>query len=183
MPASGFSLFSWLLCHRDKSANSNKDLLRVLEETFGSETVGKVYERRQIALCLTSINKINNLPRVFKTPHNPNKHADNERRLVDICLATSAAPIIFPIALIPNPERKEVRESFVDGGLWANNPTIVGLIEALECSKKDQDIEIVSLGVCSSKEGQPIDEKNSGKGGIVLEIWNSFIGDLNDSPI
>ena len=90
--------------------------------------------------------------------------------MVDICLATSAAPIIFPIALIPNPERKEAYKSFVDGGLWANNPTLVGLIEALEYSKKNQDIEIVSLGVCSSKEGQTIDKKNSEKGILYWKV-------------
>ena len=68
--------------------------------------------------------------------------------------------------------------SFVDGGLWANNPTLVGLIEALECSKKSQDIEIVSLGVCSSKEGQPIDEKNFRKG---ISYWKFGIRSLEIS--
>ncbi len=103
-------------------------------------------------------------PRVFKTPHNPKKHADNKRNLADVCLATSAAPIIFPVVAIPEPDNSNVTEHFVDGGIWANNPTLMGLIEALEISDKNQPIDIISIGTCPASFGETLKDENVEKG-------------------
>ena len=56
----------------------------------------------------------------FLRPHMvPQKALTAIRKLIDICLATSSAPIIFPIAHISDPEGNGLnKESFVDGGLW-----------------------------------------------------------------
>ena len=61
---------------------------------------------------------------VFKTPHHPwySHHADLSA--VDVALATSAAPTYFPAHTIPG------RGTFIDGGLWANCPAMVGVVEA-----------------------------------------------------
>ena len=137
--------------------------------------MGDVYVRRKIGLCLTAVNISNGVPRVFKTPHDPNKHADNKRTLVDICLATSAAPIIFPIASIPEPDNDDLNEGFVDGGLWANNPTLVGLLEALNLSQREQSIEIVSIGTNPPSGGQAFNEKETNKG---VKYWEAGIKPL-----
>ena len=150
-------------------ANSNVSLEKVLKRIFKTETVGDVYMRRGIGLCVQALKLVDCSPRVFKTPHNPEKHADNKRSLVDICLATSAAPIIFPVASIPEPNVKKAQEHFIDGGLWANNPTLIGLIEALELSEKDQKIEIISIGTCPAFSGEILNEKSINRG--ILD-WN-----------
>ena len=70
-------------------------------------------------------------------------------------LATSAAPTYFPICDI-----ELLDKQYIDGGLWANNPTFVGLIEAL-ChfvgnGKEYNSIQILSIGSLDNSKGNPI---------------------------
>jgi hypothetical protein len=105
--------------------------------------------------------------KVFKTPHSRDLVIDGGYKLVDVCLATSAAPIFLPLAELefPNPPPGRF-EHFADGGLWANNPTLVGLIEALKiCFEADgklaarRPVEILSIGTCGLPEGDAPDAK------------------------
>lgn len=159
-----WQLLRWAKRNFSTPANSNDVLKSELQRVFGKETVEEVYKRRGLALCLTSINIVNNCPRVFKTPHDPQKHADNKRKLVDVCLATSAAPIIFPIASIPEPENEGLKEGFVDGGLWANNPILIGLIEALGLTEDNQPIEIISIGTSPPVGGSVFNPQKANRG-------------------
>ena len=43
---------------------------------------------------------------------------------------------------------------FADGGLWANNPIMVGFTDALAIAAPDQPIEIFSLGTCPRLDSQ-----------------------------
>ena len=165
----------WIFKNRKKAANSNSALKQELKSIFSNKTFGQIYKDRQIGLCITAVNLIDHSPRVFKTPHDPSKNMDNNRRLTDVCLASSAAPILFPIAHIPDPERSNIYEDFVDGGLWANSPILVALVEAITCSKKEQPVEIVSVGSCSPPPGQTILEKDINKGFIG---WRAGIGPM-----
>ncbi|MER8779556.1 hypothetical protein [Mesorhizobium sp. M0977] len=82
---------------------------------------------------------------------------DDNYKLVDVCLASSAAPIYRSLAAIKNPDSKhEQIEVFADGGLWANNPVMVGMLDALMNAENGQPIEIFSLGTCSRPEGEEI---------------------------
>ena len=150
----------WGLQSSRKSANSNKILIEELEKIFGRKTMGQISYERQIGLCITAVNLIDHSPRVFKTPHNLSEKADSDRLLIDVCLATSSAPILLPVANIPTPERNNIYEHFVDGGLWANNPILVALIEAIACSKENQKIEIISVGTCPPPTGKMVLNKN-----------------------
>jgi patatin-like phospholipase/acyl hydrolase len=89
---------------------------------------------------------------VFKTPHTQTKRRDEGYRVVDVCLATSAAPMFLPIASIPDPDDRSHLRTLVDGGLWANNPVLIGMIEALEVAGAGQSIEILSVGTCAPPE-------------------------------
>ena len=175
VPNSKLRFAWWVLKNCFSPANENKILQNTLINIFGDRTIGSIYDERGIGLCINSINIANHGPRVFKTPHIPEKHADNNRKIVDICLATSAAPIIFPIASIPDPEDEMIKECFIDGGLWANNPILVALIEALEMSEPKQPIEIISIGTCPPPSGEAILEKNTKKG---LFYWKAGINAL-----
>ena len=177
-PQNKLKFLFWVLRCFCSSANSNTKLRSTLEEIFGDKTVLDAYSERNIGLCLTSVNISNGMPRVFKTPHDPRRNADDKRTLVDICLATSAAPIIFPIASIREPNNETLREGFVDGGLWANNPILIGIIEALRISKKYQPVEIISVGTCPPIAGHKFNEEGERQG---IRYWQAGIRALDIS--
>lgn len=125
----------------------NQKLEEALKSVFGAMKIRDIYETETpVALCIPSINAVTGNPVVFKTSHDPKLVRDNEYELWQVALATSAAPTFFPLAklTIPNSTASNL---FVDGGLWANNPTLVALTEALTYGKaKFADIRILSLG-------------------------------------
>ena len=127
-------------------------LQRVLEEKLGNTTVRQVYDQRGIALAIPAIEMSRHRSWVFKTPH-LGGHRDDGFRLVDVCLATSAAPLYRSMARVENPTMPGHHHVFVDGGLWANNPVVVGMIDALQMTKPGDRIEIFSLGTCPRPAG------------------------------
>ena len=89
---------------------------------------------------------------VFRTPHGSGGANDKGRNLVEVALATAAAPTYFrPIqmgAILA-----------VDGGVWANCPTTVALAEAIkELQVAPERIEMLSVGTTFAPklEGQPL---------------------------
>lgn len=175
-PEKLFSLLRWAFRNRNHSANSDGVLKKSLSEVFGdSTTIEDLWKSRSIGLCIPSVNLSTHRATVFKTPHCKNKNADNARTLVDVCLASSAAPILFPIAKIQDPDNSSRTDSYVDGGLWANNPVIIAIVEALECSGINQPVEIVSLGTSSPVTGKLIAETVRDEG---LAYWKVGINPL-----
>jgi patatin-like phospholipase/acyl hydrolase len=77
----------------------------------------------QHAVIIPALNLTHGEPQVFKTRHHDTYHRDYRYRVIDIALATSAAPVFFPIAELDN-------QLFADGGLFANAPDLAALHEA-----------------------------------------------------
>lgn len=123
---------------------SDKGLKEALIEIFAENQIKDCNN----LLCIPSYSITEAKPKVFKFDHDKGKMSrDNEAPIIDIALATSAAPTYFPLA-----ESKFYNnEQFIDGGVWANNPTLVGLLEALNYfvgngkDKEYDSIEILSL--------------------------------------
>lgn len=127
--------------------HSNKQLRKILEETFGDITMGQA----ENLLCIPSFNLIKGEPRVFKFPHREgNFFMDKDIKMVDIALATSAAPTYLPIH-----EHNNIL--YADGGVWANNPSLCGLLEALQFfvgeGKEYDTYEILSISSVSNPSG------------------------------
>lgn len=101
---------------------NNANLKNILVQYLGN----KKMKDSIINLCIPSIDADNEKPFVFKTGHDPQFTRDPELYMVDIGLATSAAP-----TYLPKYSLKTLNRNAVDGGLWANNPALVGVIEAL----------------------------------------------------
>jgi uncharacterized protein len=77
---------------------------------------------------------------VFKTAHDPRFVNEAKLSALDVALATSAAPTYFPAHHIPR------HGTYIDGGVWANCPAMVGLTEALTFLRKDpRDVWILSV--------------------------------------
>ena len=136
------------LCH---SAGNSAELASALRDIFGTMTLGQLYENRDISVAISATRLLQHSPRVFKTPHIPSKDRDNDLSVVDACLASSAAPIYLPLASIT--EDGIEGQVFADGGLWANNPVLLGLIDGLAVAKPDQPIVVLSVGTCPAPVG------------------------------
>lgn len=161
----GLSLMVQLFTRPGALASGAKALREVLEATFRGETLEQVYARREIALAIPAVEMNRHHSWVFKTPHHPNTNGrDNRYRLADVCLATTAAPIFRSLAPLDDPNGGPGYFVFADGGLWANNPVIVGLVEALELAAPNQPIEIFALGTCGRPAGQRIDRTKVHRG-------------------
>lgn len=109
-----------------------EELLRIFGDTpFGSS---------RTRLCIPSFEGRHGEPWIFKTPHHPDYRKDRFERMVKVGLSTAAAPTYFEA--LPNNGYV-----MVDGGLWANNPVMNALVDALACYDLDRgQIEILSLG-------------------------------------
>ena len=143
------------LKNRPAALRRGEQVLRnALVECFAEETMVEVYNRRKIALGITAVDMSTHKSWVFKTPHLKNSnHRDDGFRLVDICLASSAAPIYRSLAALEAHDGSPGSHVFADGGLWANNPVLVGMIDALEMAAEGQAIEIFSIGTVPRPAG------------------------------
>ncbi len=112
-------------------------LRRALEATFGEKTLGESCTR----LVIPSLNLETGEVHLYKTAHHPRFEVDYKERAVDVALATSAAPTYFPTY------RSAKGIPFIDGGMWANNPTGLAVVEAVGVLGWPRDaIYVLSLG-------------------------------------
>ena len=152
-----------LLCWSKHLARGNQALKQVLEKKFADMTLSQVYNRRGIALAIPAIEMSQHRSWIFKTSH-LGGNRDDDFRLVDVCLATSAAPLYRSMARVEDPTTPEHNYVFVDGGLWANNPILVGMIDAIRMTKSGDRIEIFSLGTCPRPPGDIFDAEDMHRG-------------------
>jgi len=117
-----YSLFKQLIVG---SKYDNQELKTALQEIFADHTLGDSH----CILCIPAFSLTDGRPFIFKFDHpEGNLSRDNKTKYVDVALATSAAPTYLPIVSIPTYNNRQ----FVDGGVYANNPTLVGIAEALK---------------------------------------------------
>lgn len=86
---------------------------------------------------------------LFRTPHSSHLRRDLRERMVDVALATTAAPTYLPARGL-----RGLR--LVDGGTWANNPIMVGIVEAVRVFGVPlADIRVLSIGTTSEVTLRP----------------------------
>lgn len=139
----------------------DKALREALGAVLGGTTMLDVFEGRGISLAIPAVLMSEHRAWVFKkTPKSGVR--DDRYPLVDVCMATSAAPIYRSLAAIDDPNTPGGPvQVFADGGLWANNPIMVGLVDALTIAPPDRPIEIFSLGTCPRPEGDHLDAETA----------------------
>lgn len=145
-----------------KGKYSNKNLKKNLEEILENKTLNDANN----LLCIPSFNIVTNKPKIWKFPHKEgNFSTDKNVKMIDVALATSAAPTFFPVHQISDFGKH------IDGGIWANNPTLCGITEAIKYflnkeikankELKFTSIEVLSIGSINTNIGENFSSKNN----------------------
>lgn len=124
----------------------NTALRKSLRTVIGDQLLGQSTKR----LVIPTYNLGRDEVRLFKTAHHPRLKRDWKIPAWQVAMATSAAPTFFPAW------RGIENQRLVDGGVWANNPTLVGIIEARSLLGAELDqIRVFSLGTCDDLTHRP----------------------------
>ncbi|MFG1929386.1 CBASS cGAMP-activated phospholipase [Mycobacterium sp. NPDC048908] len=101
-------------------AYSGNVLRKALGHVFGARLLGQSAKR----LVIPSWDVQRGEVHIFKTPHHERLRRDWRISMVDVAMATTAAPTFFPAAAVDG-------QRLIDGGVWANNPSVVAIGEAV----------------------------------------------------
>jgi len=128
------SLGRWAL----RSKLCHEALEEALKNRFGEAVLGASYPRLVIPAFMMPKTEI----AVFKTDHHADFRNDHLSLMWKVARSTSAAP-----TYLKGLEHKESGRIFIDGGIWANNPVMVALVDAMSGYELSFDqIEILSIG-------------------------------------
>ena len=141
------------------SIYDNTYLKYIISKTYNSKNFKDV----KTNLIITATNLKDKTPVIFRSWEN------NDISLIDAVIASASAPIFFDPHIVGE-------EIYCDGCLWANNPSLLALSEAIDknsFNKKIGDIKILSIGTGKSKKS--INDENSW--GMIN--WSNKIVDLS----
>ncbi len=108
----------------------NKNLQEILTGVFGTTTLQQLNKRVLVPAFELDNQALPGQVRTWKPKffHNfPGPDSDGQEVTVDVALRTSAAPTYFP-----------VYQSYIDGGVVANNPSMAALAQAIDANTGKQ---------------------------------------------
>lgn len=111
-----------------------------LESLLTTALGAKLFGESMVRLCIPAFEGKHSEVFVFKTPHHRDYKFDRLEPMVKVALATAAAPTFFrPL--------EHNGYTLVDGGVWANNPVMLAVIEAMICFDLQWDqIDVLTIG-------------------------------------
>ncbi|RPI19492.1 MAG: hypothetical protein EHM58_01400 [Ignavibacteriae bacterium] len=115
---------------------SNAYLLNELKDLFKEAIINDC----NVRVCIPTIDIVNGKTIVRKTRHLEEYQHDFVLPVWQVAAESSAAPIYLPAF------EDENSCQYIDGGLWANNPAMVGVAEALKIGHSLEDIKVLSIG-------------------------------------
>lgn len=149
---------------------SSKKLRNEVTSIFGEELT---MSDCKVPTCIFSYNISKGQPIVFKSPH---RYADYVRDgnlpIVDVAMATASAPTFFRNHHIDHDHLPDTH--CTDGGVWCNNPSLAGLLEArshfVGNGKPFDRIRILSVSTAPKPSGK------QRKGGGLLRWKGDMMG-------
>jgi len=112
-----------------------------LRDALGDALGGMRLGESRTRLVVPSVNLENGEVHIYKTAHHPRLERDYKEKMVDVALASAAAPTYLPTY------RTTGGIPLVDGGLFANNPVGLAVVEALGVLEWPRsEIRVLSLG-------------------------------------
>ena len=91
------------------------------EIAYGDRTLKDITRTR---LIIPTVNLTDGKPHVFRSRHVPTAVHDEGIKIADVVIAATAAPTYFP-------HRRIRGKDYVDGGIWSNDPSLLGFAEAI----------------------------------------------------
>lgn len=159
------SVLRWLLGKWFMAKHDGEGLQKTLTKRFEERTIGDLKHR----VLVPAVNYTTGRSQFFKTPHHPSFELDHRMSIVDVAMATAAAPIYFPLA-------RNSRGVFADGGLVGNAPGLFGLHEVKTFLAPNQDALIRVLAIGTMTIGATV------RGGASLDRgigqWRAGLFDL-----
>ncbi|MEX2345571.1 MAG: CBASS cGAMP-activated phospholipase [Balneolaceae bacterium] len=148
---------------------SQKELRRLINREFTKSAgindpkIGHCKTR----ICIPVYNAGEGQVNIIKTSHHPELYRDLNYPAVDVAQSTAAAPTFFkPHSFsykVNKNDKVERRINNIDAGVFANNPTFIGLIEATRTLDVPlEKVKILSLGTGSTKFIEKETDKNFG---------------------
>ena len=131
-----------MLKRAHRSPHNAGALRRTLETVFDPAlTMGDLVH----PLIIPAVNLSKGDTQVFKTNHHHDFWSDQALSVVDVAMATSAAPTYFPVFRMQD-------SLYADGGLYANAPDLMALHEATHfMGAQEEDLRMLSIGTTSSR--------------------------------
>lgn len=136
---------------RGRSFYDRNPLRNLLSQIYNSNGLDTRLGDARTRLLIPTYNLESHTIHVLKTSHSEKLQRDYQIPTVDAALSTAAAPAYFtPHDFSYDNKGKDGSVHFrkmVDGGIVANNPAFMALLEATHCLNKNlEDIALLSLG-------------------------------------
>ena len=137
-----------------KYASHERDVLeRLIRDKFketNSEGKDPILKDCKTNVCIPIFDLLHGKPSVLKNNYHPRFTRDYHIPAYQAALATSAAPTFFTPFGAEYKDLNGVSKTFnnkVDGGVFANNPALLAIIEAQEAFKQElSDLKVLSIG-------------------------------------
>ncbi|APA92627.1 MULTISPECIES: CBASS cGAMP-activated phospholipase [Myroides] len=137
---------------------SNKKLLKKIKEVYAEANEGKdpLMNDLKTKVCIPTFNGNNGEINVLKTNHHADYKRDYKIPAYHAAMSSASAPVYFPphTFSFDNELGSGVNINMIDGGVFANNPALIGLFEATD--KLDIPIENIALLSLGTGQGKQI---------------------------
>jgi hypothetical protein len=130
----------WFLRRRG-SIYRPEGLRLALDARFGDRRLAEAKQRLLIPALEESTGRVH----IYKNAYHPRLRTDYRRKVVEIAMATTAAPVYLPA------HEADSGLCLLDGGLWANNPAGISVAEAVGLLRIPCDeVRLLSVGTTDS---------------------------------
>lgn len=123
--------------HIGRAKHSAERLREALAEVLGERRLGEASARLVVPAWSPTTQSVY----IYKTAHHPRLQVDYRAKAVDAAMATASAPTYFPQHITQD------NVGLLDGGVWANNPVAIAVVEAITLlGWPAQSLHVLSLG-------------------------------------
>lgn len=150
------------------SSHPREKLEELIREKFNATQNGKdpILKDCKTNICIPVFDLLEGKPSVMKKDHHPRFTRDYHIPAYKAALATAAAPVYFDPYSSEYTDLNGITKPFknkVDGGVFANNPTLLGIIESeVALYQKRENLRVLSLGTGYQKFSDGADRKKWG---------------------